>query len=100
MATRKVDEAMIAALKNYPDSAEMFKLVERLRTQVEFWDQLRNQGVTTPEAKVVENASKTSVEEEVSPDTPLESMAQQTTPIEKYPGEEGKDDASVSGTPV
>jgi hypothetical protein len=89
MATKKVDDAMAEALKKYPASADMFKILQRLRDQADLMDQLRNQVVTTPDPKSVAIASKPVVQGE-RPETPLESVSQQVTPIEKYPGEEGK----------
>jgi hypothetical protein len=93
MADKRVDEAMTQALKKYPDAADMLKTMQRLRDQADFLDQVRNQVVTAPEPKIVETASNHGVQG-VSAETPLESVDQQVTPIAKYPGEGGKDDAS------
>jgi hypothetical protein len=93
MADKRVDEAMKQALKKYPDAADMLKTMQRLRDQADFLDQVRNQVVTAPDPKIVESASKTGVQVG-SAETPLESVDQQATPIAKYPGEGGKDDAS------
>jgi hypothetical protein len=90
MATKKVDDAMAEALKKYPAAADMFKILQRLRDQADLMDQLRNQVVTSPDPKSVAITSKPVVQGE-QPETPLESVSQQVTPIEKYPGQEGKD---------
>jgi len=98
MATKKVDEALPVALNKYPNAADMIRVLQRLTDQADLMDQLRNQVVTTPDPKLVANASKTVVQLEGA-ETPLESVAQQVTPIDKYPGEEGKSDGdSSSGT--
>jgi hypothetical protein len=97
MATKKVDNAMAEALNKYPAAADMFRILKRLQDQADLRDQLRNQVVTSPDPKSVAIASKPVVQEEPA-ETPLESVSQQVTPIEKYPGEEGKD-ASGSGKP-
>jgi hypothetical protein len=87
MAAKKVDEAMKEALQKYPKAADMLKTMQRLRDQADFLDQVRNQVLTAPEPKIVATASKSDVQREV-PETPLESVDQQVTPIKKYPGEE------------
>jgi hypothetical protein len=97
MASKKVDEAMILKLKEYPDSANMVALVRRLERYAVFLDAVQNQVVTAPDPKSVAIASKPDVQG-TRPETPLESIDQQVTPIEKYPGEEGGD-ASDSGKP-
>jgi hypothetical protein len=76
----------------------MLKTVQRLREQADFYDQIKNQVLTAPEPKTVAIASKPDVQREV-PETPLESVDQQVTQIEKYPGEEEKPNASTSGKP-
>jgi hypothetical protein len=90
IAASRVDEAMKEALKKYPDAADMLKTLQRLRDQADFMDQVRNQVVTAPDPKILESASKTSVQVGHA-ETPLESIDQQVTPIEKYPGEGGSD---------
>ncbi len=90
MATKKVDEAMQTVLKEYPPAADILKVLRRLGEQADLMDAIRNQVVTAPDPKLVATASKPVVQEE-RPETPLESVAQQVTPIEKYPGEEGND---------
>lgn len=96
MATKKVDEAMAKTLEKYPAAADILSLMERLRERADFLDQLRNQAVTAPEPKLVATASKPDVQGVVA-ETPLESVAQQVTPIAKYPGEGAKNNASSSG---
>jgi hypothetical protein len=91
MAVKQVDQAMAEGLKKYPDASDILSVLKRLQDHADLLDQMRNQAVTErPEAKTVETASKASVQEEVAgaPATPLDSVEQQTTPIEKYPGEE------------
>jgi hypothetical protein len=95
-AAKRVDEAMMEALKKYPAAADMLKMMQRLGEQADFLDQVRNQIVIAPDPKIVETASKHSVQG-VSAETPLESVDQQITPIAKYPGEGRKDDASDDG---
>lgn len=90
MATKKVDEAMQTVLKEYPPAADILKVLQHLGEQADLMDAIRNQVVTAPDPKLVATASKPVVQEE-RPETPLESVAQQVTPIEKYPGEEGND---------
>jgi|ERR1039458_3049100 hypothetical protein len=87
IAITKVDVAVQEALKKYPNSADMFSTLKRLREHAEFLDEIRNKVVTAPEPKTVANASKSIVQEEVA-ETPLESIEKQATPIAKYPGEE------------
>jgi hypothetical protein len=89
MATKRVDEAMALAMKKYPDAADMLRVLERLRGQADFLDQVRNQAVTAPDPKLVAPASKPDIQEVVA-ETPLESVRLQVTPIAKYPGEEAK----------
>lgn len=98
MAAKKVDEAVTAALKKYPDAAVVLRAVQRLNEQADLMDQLRNQVVTAPDPKSVANASKPIVQVERT-ETPLESVTQQVTPIAKYPGEEDESHASSSGKP-
>ncbi|MGA7220840.1 MAG: hypothetical protein WBX38_21170 [Candidatus Sulfotelmatobacter sp.] len=94
MASKKVDEAMKLKLKEYPASADMVALVRRLERYANFLDVIQNQVITAPDPKSVAIASKPVIQGEI-PDTPLESVDQQVTPIQKYPGEEGNDaDAS------
>jgi hypothetical protein len=90
MASNKVDEAMKLKLKEYPASADMVALVRRLERYATFLDVIQNQVITAPDPKSVAIASKPDIQGEV-PETPLESVDQQVTPIEKYPGEEGND---------
>lgn len=101
MAIKKVDEAMDAHLKKYPDATKMIATLERLREQADFIDRIRNQVVITPEPKSVANASKpviqvdqSPVPADIAPATPLESTQEQVTPIEPWPGEEEADDNS------
>lgn len=96
MATKRVDEAVQAALQKYPEAERMLKAVKRLEEQAELWDQARNQVLTGSEPLVVERASKPVVQEGGA-ETPLESVQQQITPIADYPGEVEKGDASASG---
>ena len=91
MAEKKVDEAMKEALKKYPDAADMLRTMQRLAAQADFLDQVRNRVVTSPDPKALETASNLDVQGEHA-ETPLESIAQQVTPIDKYPGE-GENDA-------
>ena len=103
MAAKKVDEEMKRVLEKYPDAGDILKALKRLQTTADFLDDMRNQAVTTPEPKSVASASKAGVQQEVTevtrvPETPLESTAQQVTPIEQYPGEE-KDDADAGENP-
>lgn len=91
MATKKADEAMAQALKKYPDAADMLKTMQRLRDQADFLDQVRNQVLTAPEPKTVAIASKPVVQGK-PPETPLETVDQQVTPIEKYPGEDPREE--------
>jgi hypothetical protein len=51
--------------------------------------------VTSPDPKALETASNLDVQGEHA-ETPLESIAQQVTPIDKYPGE-GENDADDDG---
>lgn len=95
MATKKVDEAVTEALKKYPAAADVLEALQRLKDQATLMDQLRNQVVTVPDPKFVAIASKSVVQVE-GVDTPLESVDQQVTPIDKYPGEEGKSDGDSS----
>jgi hypothetical protein len=95
-AAKKVDEAMVEALKKYPKAADMLALVERLSAYADVMDQIRDLVVAGHDPKVLVTASKPVVQEGV-PETPLDSMDQQVTPIAKYPGEVDKDDASDSG---
>jgi hypothetical protein len=90
MASRKVDEAMTLKLKEYPASADMVALVRRLEKYASFLDAVQSQVITAPDPKSVAIASKPDIQGKV-PETPLESVDQQVTPIEKYPGEEGSD---------
>jgi hypothetical protein len=87
MAQKQVDDAIQSTLKKYPEGADIFKALERLKQQADLLDQLRIQSVTGSEPKNVANASKPIVEEGVV-ETPLESIEKQATPIAKYPGEE------------
>ncbi|MGB8064806.1 MAG: hypothetical protein WCF26_23175 [Candidatus Sulfotelmatobacter sp.] len=87
MASKKVDEAVREALEKYPAAADILEITERLRTQADLLDQMRNQSVTAPEPKSVEMASKPVVQEGVE-ETPLESIEKQATPIARLPGEE------------
>jgi hypothetical protein len=96
MAQKRVDQAVTEALNKYPDSAVMFKVLDRLSKQADFWDQARNQAVTAPEPKSVENSSKPDITGDEESVLPVESMGRQVTPIEPYPGEE-PEDASSSG---
>jgi hypothetical protein len=95
MAEKKVDAAMLEVMKKYPDAADIIKALQRLETTAAFFDDMRNQAVTAPEPKIVAQASKSDVQQEVTEvtraETPLESTAQQVTPIEQYPGEEKAD---------
>lgn len=90
MASKKVDEAMTLKLKEYPASADMVALVRRLEKYASFLDAVQSQVITAPDPKLVAIASKPDIQGKV-PETPLESVDQQVTPIEKYPGEEGND---------
>jgi hypothetical protein len=90
MASKKVDEAMTLKLKEYPASADMVALVRRLEKYASFLDAVQNQVITAPDPKSVAITSKPNVQGKV-PETPLESMDQQVTAIEKYPGEEDGD---------
>ncbi len=99
MATKEVDKAVKNVLKKYPPAADMLRVMKRLQDQADLLDQLRNQAATErPEAKTVAPASKASVQGGVAggPATPLDSIEQQTTPIEEYPGEEDGHAASDS----
>jgi len=52
---------MLAKFKEYPESAEMLELAQRLKTRLDFLDQIQSQIDTRPEPKVVENASNTGI---------------------------------------
>ena len=95
MAAKKVDEAMLLKLKEYPDSAAMISLVRRLEAYAKFQDAVQNKILTTPDPKTVEITSIPDIQGE-APETPLDTVEQQVTQIEKYPGEED-DDASGDG---
>jgi hypothetical protein len=95
MASKKVDEAVKEALNQYPDAADMLKVLKRLQEQANFLDQMRNQAVTVTEPKAVETTSKPVIKEAVA-ETPLESIEKQATPIAKYPGEEDGHDIGGS----
>ena len=90
MASKKVDEAMTLKLKEYPASADMVALVRRLEKYASFLDAVQNQVITAPDPKSVAITSKPDVQGK-KPETPLESVDQQATRIEKYPGEEDGD---------
>lgn len=90
MASKKVDEAMILKLKEYPAGADIVALLRRLEKYAGFLDAVQNQVITAPDPRSVAIASKPSVQGSL-PETPLESVDQQVTPIEKYPGEEDGD---------
>ena len=90
MASKKVDEAMTLKLKEYPASADMVALVRRLEKYASFLDAVQNQVITAPDRKSVATASRPDIQGKV-PETPLESVDQQVTPIERYPGEEDGD---------
>jgi len=95
IAAKQVSAATEDALKKYPNSADMFKVLQRLKDQADLNDALRNQAVTIPDPKSVATASKSVVQGERS-EIPLESADQQVTQIEKYPGEEDTPNASNS----
>lgn len=95
MAEKKLDEAMTEHLRKYPSAADMLNTMRRLNTQADFLDQARNRAVTSPDPKELASASNAGVKGEHA-ETPLESVAQQVTPIDKYPGE-GEDDADNDG---
>lgn len=100
MASTQVDKAIQEALKKYPESADMFSVLDRLKAQAAWLDQVQNQiAAQQPRTNVVENASKKGVQEGggISPATPIENAEQQTTPIAEYPGEE-EDDADRNDT--
>jgi hypothetical protein len=99
MAAREVAKSLTETIKKYPDAQDMFNVLNRLQEHAERYDKLRNDSVTTPESETSAAASKESGIRDAETDTPLESVAQQTTPIESYPGEEHGDDDSGDGKP-
>lgn len=78
MAIARVDEAMIAKLREYPQSGEMLELVQRFKIKLDFLDQVQSQLGNPPESKNIEKASK---DDNVQQEAAVESAA-------PYPGEE------------
>jgi hypothetical protein len=94
IATKKVDDAMLLKLKEYPAAAEILDLLQRLKTGVEFMDQMQGQIILSPAPNTVENASKYAIKGDVPTVFPVgqEPIAE----AEPYPGED-KPNASSSG---
>jgi hypothetical protein len=96
MASKKVDEAMLLKLKEYPDAAQMVNLVRRVEKYASFLDAVQNKVITSPDPKLVATASIAGIQED-RPETPIEAPSGQVTQIANYPGEEGDVDASGAG---
>ena len=59
MASTQVDKAIQEAVEKYPESADMFSVLDRLKAQAAWLDQVQNQiAAQQPRTNVVENASK------------------------------------------
>jgi hypothetical protein len=85
-ATKQVQAAMIVKLKEYPEAAEILDLLQRLKTGVEFMDQMQSEIIASPESNTVENASNHVIKGVATKASPVaqENIAE----AEPYPGEE------------
>lgn len=103
MATKRVDEAMLAKLKEYPEAAEILDLTQRLRSRLDFLDQVQNQIDTVYESKPVEKASISGIKGTTA--VPAAAPATQVSPEQKiavpepYPGEEQPHASGAGKTP-
>ena len=69
VANKRVDEAMVAKMKEYPASKDVLEVFQQMKQRIDLLDKLQNQVVTSPpEPKVVETASNnaTVVDEEIA----------------------------------
>lgn len=86
MATRLVRQAMLKKLKDYPDAADMLRIMRTLQTKADLLDELQKQTLSAADTKPVESASNVGRMEEVST-SPIKEP-EHSTAIEPYPGEE------------
>jgi hypothetical protein len=90
---------MQVKLKEYPEAADMLDLAQRLRSRLDFLDQIQNQIVISPAPRDVETASKTGIKEEAKESGEVLPVPEaDIRPVEPYPGEE-EPDASSDGSP-
>jgi hypothetical protein len=84
-AKAHVSEAMALKMQEYPGGAEVLETMRQLKEKAENLEGIQNQLIAQPPPKPIASASNTGV---------------QVTPIDKYPGEEDRQDASARGESV